>query len=89
MFTRSTTPVRILKLPLSESAVTEEGTIVCRWHESSFDLSTGEIMSWCPALAPDGTSEGMEYLGDISKNKNPMKPLPVRVDEGHIWVSIE
>ena len=78
-----------LKLPLSESAVTEEGTIVCRWHESSFDLSTGEIMSWCPALAPDGTSEGMEYLGDISKNKNPMKPLPVRVDEGHIWVSIE
>jgi class 3 adenylate cyclase/nitrite reductase/ring-hydroxylating ferredoxin subunit len=78
-----------LKLPLSDSTVTDEETIVCRWHESRFDLSSGEILEWCPALADDGTPKGMEHLGNVSKNRTPMSPFPVRAHDGHIWVAID
>ena len=27
--------------------VDEAGVITCRWHESRFDLSSGEIVHWC------------------------------------------
>ncbi|MFQ5961507.1 MAG: Rieske 2Fe-2S domain-containing protein, partial [Candidatus Methylomirabilales bacterium] len=76
-----------LHLPLKESKVVDEA-IVCRWHESRFDLATGEIKHWCAALEPDGTSKEMEYLGNISKNRHPLNVFPVRVAEGHIWVAL-
>ena len=78
-----------LRLPLSDSTVTDDETIVCRWHESRFDLNSGEILDWCPALADDGTPKGMEHLGNVSKNRTPMSPLPVRAHDGHIWVAID
>ncbi|KUJ80661.1 hypothetical protein AVO45_06380 [Ruegeria marisrubri] len=62
--------------------------VVCRWHRSRFDLDTGEVVSWCELLNEDGTSEGMEHLGDISKNQNPLQVFPTRVDGGHVWVAI-
>ena len=51
------------------STFTEDRGVVCRWHESCFDLQTGEIQDWVPTLQEDGTSEGMEHLGNISKNR--------------------
>ena len=78
-----------LNLPLNESEVTDDGAIVCRWHQSGFDLKTGPIRSWCSGLQPDGTSEGMEQLGNISKNERPMTVFPARIEDGHIWVAID
>ena len=78
-----------LRLPLLESTVTGDDTIVCRWHESSFDLNTGEIIRWCRALTDDGMVEGSEDLGNLSKNRAPVMPFPVRVHHGYVWVSIE
>jgi nitrite reductase/ring-hydroxylating ferredoxin subunit len=78
-----------LHLPLSESEVTDDCTIVCRWHESRFDLRTGEILEWCPALHADGRPKGMEHVGDVSKNRSPLHPLAVRIHDRHIWVSLD
>ncbi len=78
-----------LRLPLVESTVTEHDRIICRWHESCFDLTSGEIVEWCPALEPDGSPRGMAELGDVSKNRTPMEPFPIRVHNGHIWVSLD
>ena len=66
----------------------EDGTLVCRWHISSFDLHSGEISGWGKNLNPDGTSPGMEHLGDLSKNQAPLEVLPVRVENGDIWVAL-
>ncbi len=77
-----------LNLPLNDSELTADGGIVCRWHRSCFDLATGEIRNWCEGLAEDGTSPGMEGLGNISKNRRPMTILPVRVADGEIWVAL-
>jgi len=72
-----------------DESTARDGEVVCRWHHSRFDLVTGEVISWCEALHDDGTSPGMESLGDISKNRSPLHVYRTRVDDGQLWVSFE
>jgi nitrite reductase/ring-hydroxylating ferredoxin subunit len=78
-----------LHLPLKDSDVNELDEIVCRWHGSQFDLKTGEIRAWCAALNPDGSPKGFEFVGDVSKNRTPLSPFPVRIADGYIWVALD
>jgi class 3 adenylate cyclase/nitrite reductase/ring-hydroxylating ferredoxin subunit len=88
-----------LKLPFFEAAaagttptasrIDDEGTIRCRWHESCFDLASGEIVAWCEALNDDGVSQQMPMLGDISKNRAPLKLIPWREEAGQIWLALD
>ena len=71
------------------SSLTDDLGIICRWHQSCFDLQTGEIRSWCEALNADGTSAGMEHLGDISKNRTLLQVFPCRVQDGFVWISLD
>ncbi|MBI2747764.1 MAG: 2Fe-2S iron-sulfur cluster binding domain-containing protein [Burkholderiales bacterium] len=71
-----------------DSRLTDDCGLVCRWHESCFDLQTAEVRNWCPRLQADGTSPGWEFLGDVSKTRNPLKPLPCQVHEGFLWVAL-
>lgn len=66
-----------------------EGEVICRWHRSRFDLVSGEVISWCEALHEDGTPPGMEMLGDISKNRSPLRVYSTRVENKQLWVSFE
>jgi class 3 adenylate cyclase/nitrite reductase/ring-hydroxylating ferredoxin subunit len=80
-----------LHLPLKDSEVTEDCVLVCPWHQSCFDLVTGEIKAWCPGLDPDGTPKDpyLKAVGNISKNREPAKVFPARVSDGKIWVALE
>ena len=71
-----------------DSRVTDDLGLVCRWHESCFDLQTGEARTWAPTLQADGTSKGWEHVGDVSKNRAPLKPLPCLVKDGFLWVAL-
>ena len=71
-------------------ASTVEGVVIkCRWHESCFDLATGEIVAWAVALDEKGRSEHTPMLGDISKNRAPLDLIPWREEAGHIWLALE
>ena len=70
------------------SAVTDDLGVVCRWHQSCYDLQTGEIRSWCPKLDEHGLSPGWEFLGDLSKNHAPLETFPCRVADGQLWVAV-
>jgi len=70
------------------STVTDDLGIVCRWHQSCYDLQTGEIRSWCPTLSADGLSPGWEFIGDISKNRAPLEIFQCRVADGQVWVAV-
>ena len=71
-----------------DSRLTDDLGLVCRWHETCFDLQTGAARNWAPRLQADGTSAGWEFLGDISKNRSPIKPLPCLIKDGFLWVAL-
>jgi len=71
-----------------DSWLTDDLGLVCRWHESCFDVQTGEVRAWTPTLQADGTSRGWEFIGDISKNRSPIAPLPCLVQDGALWVAL-
>lgn len=71
-----------------DSRLTDDLGLVCRWHETCFDLQTGAARNWAPKLQADGTSAGWEFLGDISKNRSPIKPLPCLIKDGFLWVAL-
>lgn len=72
-----------------DESITEGGELVCRWHQSRFDLASGEVLSWCKNLNEDGTSQGMEQLGDLSKNRCPLRLFPLHVAGGQIWAALD
>jgi class 3 adenylate cyclase/nitrite reductase/ring-hydroxylating ferredoxin subunit len=74
------------KLRADESDASQD-QVICRWHRSRFDLETGEVLVWCELLNEDGTSAGMEQLGDISKNERPLSLIPTRLVDGYLWVA--
>ena len=72
----------------AESEISATGAITCRFHGTVFDLETGRIASWCPALAADGTSPGLEVLGDLSRNEAPLEVFRCREFKGAVWVEL-
>ena len=71
------------------STFTEDRGLICRFHQSCFDLQTGEVRDWVPGLNEDGTSQGWEFLGDISKNRARLTVYPCRIHDGYVWVAPE
>ena len=84
---RSATEVEALDLPHTESTITSDLGLVCRWHQSCFDLHTGDVRDWAQ-LQPDGTRQGLEYLGDISKNRSRLTVYPCRTQDGFLWIAL-
>ena len=70
------------KLPLSKGKITEDCTIVCPFHRSAFDLTTGDVKCWSPWPAAIGN-----LLGKIAKPKM-LKIYPTRIEEGTIQVNV-
>ena len=71
-----------LNLPLQNGKVTEEGTIVCQWHRSEFNLEDGSTATW--STWPPGVGK---VLASVSKEK-PLRTYAVRREEGYIWVEM-
>ena len=63
--------------------------MVCRWHDSCFDLQTGEVREWATRLQEDGTTAGQEYLGDLSKNRAKLIVYPCRIHDGYLWIALD
>ncbi len=72
-----------LRLPLQKGKVTDDGAIVCPFHRSAFDLSSGSVKEWSPW--PPGVGK---VLGMVSKEKV-LPVFPTRVEEGSIWVGLQ
>lgn len=71
-----------LKLSLKKSKVTPDGSLVCRWHRSEFDLETGNVKTWCPFPPVVGN-----VLGKISSEKT-LEVFPTKVEDGQILVDL-
>lgn len=88
LYERRVTAESDLPLP-RDSIITDDLGIVCRWHQSCFDLQSGEIRTWCAALNEDGTPPGFEFIGDVSKNRSTLAVYACRVYDGCLWISFD
>lgn len=70
------------KLPLQKGKITEECTIVCPFHKSEFDLTTGETKCWSPWPPVVGN-----LLAKVVKPHN-LTVYQTRISEGKIEVDI-
>jgi len=70
-----------LKLPLKSGKI-EDGAIVCSFHRSAFDLTTGEVKTWCPW--PPGVGK---LLSLVSAEKT-LPVFPLRVEDGNILIDV-
>lgn len=70
-----------LKLPLKKGKITN-GSIICPWHRSEFDLATGNVKTWCPFPPVVGN-----VLGKISSEKT-LGVFPTKVENGEILVDL-
>ena len=73
----------------ANSTITDDLGVICRFHNSCFDLQTGDVRDWATRLQDDGTSPGWEFLGDISKNRTKLTVYPCRVHDGYLWIALE
>ena len=71
-----------LKLSLKKGKVTADGSLVCPWHRSEFDLETGNVNKWCPFPPVVGS-----MLGKISSEKT-LGVYPTKVEEGQVLIDL-
>lgn len=70
------------KLPLAKGKINEECAIICPFHKSEFDLTTGTVKCWSPWPKAVGN-----LLGKVVKPKN-LKIYPTRIEQGEIQVDL-
>lgn len=71
------------KLPLSKGKLSDNCTIICPFHKSEFDLTTGDIKCWSPWPPAIGN-----LLGKISQPK-PLKIYPTRIEQDKVYIDID
>lgn len=71
-----------LKLKMTKGKVTADGSIVCPWHRSAFELSTGQVKDWTPWPPVMGKA-----MAAVSSPK-PLPTYPTKVESGSIFVEV-
>ncbi|MDA0226645.1 MAG: Rieske 2Fe-2S domain-containing protein [Proteobacteria bacterium] len=74
-----------MNLPLDAGQITDNGTILCPFHDSEFCIHTGEVKRWVenlPPMIPEKLAELMKVI----------KPVPIQLFQaqeidGYIWIS--
>ena len=68
--------------PLERGKVTAEGSLICPWHHSAFNLRTGDVEAWTPWPPAVG-----KVLGALRRERA-LPVFPVKEEGGRIWVRL-
>ncbi len=69
--------------PLERGKVTPEGSLICPWHHSAFNLRTGDVETWTPWPPAVG-----RVLGALRRERA-LPVYPAKEEAGRIWVCLE
>jgi nitrite reductase/ring-hydroxylating ferredoxin subunit len=64
----------------------EDGVITCPWHNSRFDVCTGENLDWTPGVAGISVPSWSRKLVSMGKSPAPLTVVPAAVRDGHVVV---
>ena len=72
-----------LNLPLQKATISADNALVCPWHRSAFDLSTGDVKDWSPWPPMLG-----KLLGCLSREKA-LKTFRTKIENEEILIHID
>ena len=64
----------------------EDGVITCPWHNSRFDVCTGENLDWTPGVAGIPAPKWSRRLIAMGKSPAPLTVLAASVRDGQVVV---
>ncbi|MCW2753862.1 MAG: ferredoxin [Marmoricola sp.] len=65
-----------------------DGTVQCPWHNSTFNLCTGENLDWTPGFAGRTMPRWSSKLIALGKKPGPLTVYPVTVEGEDAFVEI-
>ncbi|MCC6905012.1 MAG: Rieske (2Fe-2S) protein [Anaerolineae bacterium] len=72
-----------LHFPITLGRLDADGTLHCPWHQSAFDLHTGDVKAWAP-WPPGGISR---ILGKLSREET-LPVFAVKLEDGGVWLEL-
>ena len=64
-----------------------DGVITCPWHNSKFEVCSGENLDWTPGFAGLSAPRWSRRLIAMGKSPAPLTVVPVHVDDGELIVT--
>lgn len=65
-----------------------DGVIQCPWHNSRFDICTGENLDWASGFAGRTVPRWSRRLVALGRKPRPLTTFPARVDAGQVLVEL-
>lgn len=65
-----------------------EGEVQCPWHNSRFDLCTGDNLDWTPGFAGRTMPRWSSKLIALGKKPAPLTTYPVTVEGSEVFVEL-
>ncbi|WP_372728253.1 Rieske (2Fe-2S) protein [Nocardioides sp.] len=66
----------------------DDGTLVCPWHNSRFDLATGENLDWAPGFAGRDMPRWSRKLIALGRKPSGLTTYDVEVEGDDVYVRI-
>lgn len=67
----------------------DDGVITCPWHNSKFDVCTGENLDWVPGVAGVRVPNWSKRLIALGKQPTGLDVLPVSIQDGELLVELD
>lgn len=64
----------------------EDGVITCPWHNSSFNVCTGENLDWTPGFAGVSAPKWSRKLIAMGKSPAPLTVVDASVQDGEVMI---
>jgi len=66
----------------------DDGVVTCPWHNSRFDLETGENLDWAPGFAGRDLPSWSRRLIALGRKPAPLSTYVVTVDGDDVYVEL-
>lgn len=64
-----------------------DGVVQCPWHNSRFDMCSGENLDWVSGFAGRDTPRWSRKLIALGRKPHDLTMLPARVENGEVFVT--
>lgn len=66
-----------------------DGVVQCPWHNSRFDVRTGENLDWASGFAGRSIPKWSRGVVSLGRKPKDLTTLPARVEDGTVVISVE